>query len=273
MRSLSVGPVAIVALFAGVLALVAPGCAPHRVETVRLDTETQRARFLAALDRRESRARAVEGELGLWASARTMGDLPGVSARFVLAGPDAFRVRVGSPFGTALDAFARGDSVLVFSPHDRRALVMPDARDSIGITEIGRLGCRFWSAAWRPPAASWPGNTVEDSLRVLRWREDGDSLRLTVGSSGLPVSVVVQPRDGHPVLVRYEAWTSVEGTWWPSIARCVDEERGYEIRCRIQRVKFAGRIEPERLAIDLPERVRFVTLAELGRALRRLAPK
>jgi hypothetical protein len=257
-------------LASGLLVALA-GCAP-RIEAPRLDAESLRTRFAAALESREARGRAAEGEVGLWASARSVGDLPGVNARLLLAGPDAFRLRVSSPFGTALDAFARGDSVLVFSPHDRRALVMPAASESIGIGDIGRLGCRFWSGAWRPPAASWQHATWAESLRVLRWSEADDSLSLTLGSNGLPASVTLKSAEGRAVLVRYEAWMSIEGTWWPSIARYADDARSFEIRCRIQRVKFTPRIEPERLAIDLPETVRFVTVADLGRALRRLVP-
>lgn len=258
---------------AAFLLLALAGCARGPVEAPRLEPGSVRERYTTALAAREAQARSAEGEISLWARSSATGPLPAVSARFVLAGPGMFRVRVASLFGTALDLFAAQDSVVVWAPAQRRALVMPAAGDSIGVRGIGVLGCRFWSAAWSPPDAAWSAATREDSSLVLHWKEDRDSVHVAVGSGGLPVRVRVEPFDGKAVLARYEAWTAEEGVWWPTVATCEDDAGSFGVTCKVQRIKFQRAVDPERFRIPITDRTRIMTVAELGEAIQRIAPR
>ena len=47
---------------------------------------------------------------------------PAPQARLLLAAPDAFRLRVDSLFGTALDLAARGDSLTAYVPPRRAGM-------------------------------------------------------------------------------------------------------------------------------------------------------
>jgi hypothetical protein len=195
-----------------------------------------------------------------------------VAARLLLAAPGAFRLRVSSPFGVALDAAAARDSLVFHSPRERVALVLPAAAESIGVRDIGALGCRLWSATWRPPSTSWEEGAWEDSLWVLRWREGEDSLKLAIGSNGLPATIVVGRAGVSSITAHYPGWAAVDGTQWPARADCADDAGRFEITSRIQRVRFEARMDPERLRIEFPERTRRVTLAEVAERLARLVP-
>ena len=82
------------------------GCAPHPTGVPELGERPLRARFEQRLAARTARASA-DADVNAWARGSAMPDLPGVQARLVLAAPDAFRLRVASLFGTALDVSAR----------------------------------------------------------------------------------------------------------------------------------------------------------------------
>jgi hypothetical protein len=256
-----------------VLLLLLAGCAPRPTGTPGLDAGSMRTRFGAALERRETRGKAVDGELSLWARSRHAGSLPGVSARLLLQAPNAFRMRVSLPLGHGFDAAAGSDSMIVVAARQRAALLLPSARDSLGVGDVGALGYRFWSATWRPPTRAWSAPpTWRDSLLVLAWTEGDDSLHLALGSNGLPASVTMRPAEGRAVTAGYESWTSVEGVWWPAVATLSDEDASFEITCKTQRVTFRDGIPPDRMAVAIPDGTRRVTLGEIGRALKRYMP-
>jgi hypothetical protein len=256
----------------GLALLALAGCAPHRIAPALLEPESVRQRFERALARRVERSQAVDQEVLLWARTGAGHALPGVAARLLIAAPAAFRLRVASPFGVALDAAAAADSLVFHSPRERVALVLPSAAESIGVRDIGSLGCRLWSATWRPSRESWEGRAWEDSLLVVRWREGEDSLKLAIGSSGLPASIVVGRAGAGAITARYAGWAAVDGIQWPARADCADDAGRFEISSRIQRVRFEARMDPERLRIEFPERTRRVTLAEVAARLARLLP-
>jgi hypothetical protein len=248
------------------------GCAPHRLAPAPLEPASVRQRFERALARRVERSRAVDQEITLWARAGDGRALPGVGARVLMAAPDAFRLRVASPFGVALDAAAARDSIVFLAPRERMALVLPSAAESLGVRDIGGLGCRLWSATWQPAADAWERRTWEDSLLVVRWREGQDSLRLAIGSNGLPSAIVVGRAGEGAITARYQGWTAVEGVHWPARADCADAAGRFEIDSRLQRVRFEARMDPARLRIEFPERTRRVTLAEVAARLARFVP-
>ncbi len=245
------------------------GCAPRPVVVPELAEAPRRARFEAAIVGRTSHL-AAEAELNAWASGSKLPDLPGVQARLLLVGPDGFRMRVGSLFGIALDVSARGDSVTAYVPPRRMALTTESAGDSLGVADPGRLGYRLWSAAWVPPAAAWKSATWDDSLLMLRWMEQGDSVRLAVGSNGLPRSVAFD-REGHGgARADYLGWSTWDGVLWPSALEVADATGDYGLRCHVQNVTFRRAPDRSRLMVAVPAGAARVTRDDLRRAIARL---
>jgi hypothetical protein len=201
-----------------------------------------------------------------------MPDLPGVQARLLLAAPDAFRLRVGSLFGTALDVAARGDSFTAYVPAKQMALDTKAAGDSLGLADPGVIGYRGWSATWRPPDRAWDALVWEDSLRVLRWQEGqaGDSLRLALGSHGLPHWIEVVRDGAARVRVEYATWEAFDGTPWPSRMKVRDARGAYGLDCRIQNVQFHRQADRSRFALTVPADARRVTREDLQHAIERM---
>ena len=249
--------------------LLVAGCAPQRIGVPDLSETPRRARYEAALERRTQRV-AADAELTARVSGDALPELPGVSARLVLVAPDAFRLRVGSLFGTALEVSARGDSFVAYVPSRRMVLETGTARDSLGLGDPGGLGYRMWSAAWTPPAASWQRAVWQDSLLVLRWSEGQDSVRLAIGSHGHP-HWVERSRGSHPaVRADYVAWTVFDGVMWPSQFLIEDGRGNYGLRCKVQSVQFRRSAERGRLSVSVPEDAQRVTREDLQRAIERL---
>jgi hypothetical protein len=141
--------------------------------------------------------------------------------------------------------------------------------DSLGVRRPGSLGARLWSATWRPPERAWERAERTDSLLRLRWKEATDSVKLVVGSSGLPASVTVEGPAGR-VVARYRSWTSVEGVRWASLVEVEGEKEGWGVTGRIHRVRFVRRPEEERLRVRIPRTAGRLTMGELREALERL---
>ena len=252
-----------------VLLLLLAGCAPQRIGMPDLSVTPRRARYEAALERRADRV-AADVELSAWVIGSSLPELPGVSARLVLVAPDAFRLRVGSLFGTALEASARGDSFVAYVPSRRMVLETRTAHDSLGLGDPGGLGYRVWSAAWRPPAQAWDRAVWQDSLLVLRWIEDADSVRMAIGSNGHPHWVEMS-RDSRPgVRADYTGWNAFDGVMWPSQFVIEDGRGAYGLRCRVQSVQFRRTAERSRLSVSVPDDAERVTRDDLKRAIERL---
>ncbi len=252
------------------LLVAAPGCAPHRL-TLGTPAPTQRAeRYRVALERRAARATAVDAELLLWAEAPAGERLPGVEGRLLLAAPDAFRLRVGSLFGIALDLGARGDSISAYVPSRRSGVALDAVRDSLGLAGPGGLAFRALSATWRPPDAAWTSPAWEDSLLRVWWLEAGDTLAVTVGSAGLPARASVSRPGGPAIHVDYHGWDATGGVPWPARFTLADRDGAFRLACRVARVRFVAGADPQRLHVTIPSGAVRLSVAELREALGRL---
>ncbi len=249
--------------------LLLAGCAPQRIAVPDLAETPRRVRYEAALERRTGRA-AADAELTARVSGEALPELPGVSARLVLVAPDAFRLRVGSLFGTALEVSARGDSFVAYVPSRRMVLETASAGDSLGLEDPGGLGYRMWSAAWTPPEAAWKRAVWQDSLLVLRWSEGPDSVRIAIGSHGQPHWVERSRGDRPAVRAEYVAWTVFDGVMWPSQFEIQDGRGDYGLRCKVQSVQFRRSVERGRLIVSVPDDAQRVTREDLQRAIERL---
>src|SRR5262249_47751626 len=153
-------------------------------------------------------------------------DLPGVHARVALGAPDAFRVRVESLFGVALDFAAWGESLACYLPPRRQGVVLDAAADTLGLSAPGPLGVRVLAATCQPRDSAWARADFEDTLLVVRWREARDSLALGVGSDGLPRWAMRVDARGRVIVARYRAWRYVESASWPERMEFEDRASG-----------------------------------------------
>jgi hypothetical protein len=249
-------------------ALILASCVPHVVRPPELDRDSRAARYREALAAREGRGVAVEAQVSLWAETERA-DLPGAQARLALAAPDAFRLRVQSLFGTALDLGGRGDSLTAYLPPKRVGLALDASADSLGVSAPGALVFRALSAAWRPPAPAWAESRWEDSLLAVRWVELGDSLEMSVGAQGLPVSLTVHRADGFVGRARYRAWDRTSGVAWPSWMELEDGRASLRLTCKVRSLQFPAHPDRDRLAVRLPAEASRLTLAQLRRAIER----
>lgn len=249
---------------------VAGGCAPPQVPIAPIEPTRRAERYGVALARREAKGAAVDAQLLLWAEAPIGSRLPGAEGRLLLASPDAFRLRVASLFGTALDLGARGDSLSAYVPSRRRALMLDAIRDTLGLRQPGRLAYRALSATWRPPDDAWGRATWEDSLMRVSWLEHGDTLAIAVGSAGLPAWASLARPDGAGVRVDYPGWDLASGVAWPVRFTIEDREGAFRIAGKVERVRFPARADSLRLAVSIPPGSVRLTLAELRRTIERL---
>ena len=257
------------AALGAVLAAWLAGCAPQPVRVPELAQGPRRARFEVALAARGAQS-VADAELSAWASGTALPDLPGVEARLMLVAPDAFRLRVASLFGTALDMAARGDSFTAYVPPRRVALETATAGESLGVADPGGLGYRMWSGTWRPPDAAWRDAVWEDSLLVLRWAAAADSVRCAIGSNGLPRWVEMGRDRGRSIRADYQSWTWIGGLAWPAVLSVRDPRGAYGLRCRVRSVQFRRSADRSRLAVEVPEDASHVTREQLKRAIARL---
>ena len=253
-----------------VLILAVGGCAPHLVRVAEIAPALRAERYRLALAEREARGAAVDAQLLLWAEVPAASRLPGAEGRLLLAAPDAFRLRVGSLFGTALDLGARGDSLSAYVPSRRKGLTLDASRDSLGILRPGGLAFRALSAAWRPPDSAWPAAAWRDTLLRVWWLEDADTLAVAVGSDGLPAWATLARPGGAGGQVTYRAWDRSTGTAWPALLDLEDRGGGFRLTCKVSRVRFPARPDSLRLTVPIPAGADRLTLAGLRRALERL---
>jgi len=251
------------------LAVLAAGCAPHRVAPAFVLPETRAARFQAALADREKLGRAAVADVTLWLRTAVGGAYPAANGVLALAGPDAARLRVGSAFGTAFDASARGDSLLVVLPARRIGVAADASHDSLGVRGLSALAFHLLAAAWRPPERAWEEAAWSGSLLVLDWEEGGDSLRLAVDGNGLPARVRLRRGDGLEVRARYPRWRAGEGAAWPVEVELEDGEGRIRARCRVERLDFRAQLNPGRMAARAGDRIRLLDWPSFRQALER----
>jgi hypothetical protein len=254
-----------------VLALAA-ACAPPPVTIAPVTGGARAERYLSQLTRREQGAAMVEGAVTIWVRGFALCDtcpprrLAGLQAGFVLAWPDAFRLRVASMFGTALDLALAADSIMAYAPMQGWGVALDAAKDSLGLQQPGWLAVRLVSAGWRPPGPAWAEGTWEDGVLVARWSEAGDSVALAVDEAGKPVWAR-QWRDARRgVVVDYQRWEAVDGVAWPALFRVRTLGGAFELTCRVDHVTFPARPDRSRLAVRIPgdaERLGLDRLREL----------
>lgn len=258
-----------------VTALVA-GCAPRPVTMAPLTEGARAERYLSQLSRREQSAAMVEGAATIWSRVFALCDtcpprrLPALQAGFVLAWPDAFRLRVSSMFGTALDLALAGDSITAHAPAQRWGVALDAVSDSIGLEQPGRLAARLVCAGWRPPQPAWAGGTWEGGLLVLRWSETADSVALAIDEAGRPVRVRRWRDARRGVLVDYERWEAVDGVAWPALLKVRTLGGELDLTCRLERVRFPARPDRSRLVVRIPDDAERLGLDRLRGLLERV---
>ena len=255
-------------VMAAVLSLMA-SCAPRVVAPPPLDLGDIRARYERRLVQRLERGRGMNAGLVLWAEGR--GErLPGAQGDLTMAGPDRVRLRISSMLGTAIDLGVRGDSLLAWVPAWRTGLRVGSASESLGISEPGGLVYRVLSGNWTPPASAWDLMMRRDSLVVLSWSEDEDSLHLTVGSEGLPRRMLVSRGDQAAVEVHYRAWDQGSSVAWPSQIELLERRHDVRLLLKASQLRFPPQSDTSRLAVRIPQNADMLTLARLRNVLDRL---
>src|SRR5262249_45570898 len=149
--------------------------------------EDRQARYHVLWSERSARAVASSASMVLWVE-RSGERLPGAQADLRLAAPDRMRLRGSSSFGPAPDVGLAGDSLPASVPPRRTGLRLDAAADSLGVDALADRMVRALSATWNPPVDAWASATWNDSLLRVRWPDNGDSLELVIGASGLPRS-------------------------------------------------------------------------------------
>jgi hypothetical protein len=231
------------------------------VPVAEVGRDERRLRYERRLETRTHLAKALEADVTLWMRLPSH-RLPGAQGRLLVSGPDAFRLRIESLFGTALDLFARGDTVLAYAPGSRVAWTTSSAGDSIGIADPGRIACRVWSAGFDPPDEAWSGATFRDSLLELGWPEGGGEVRVAIGSDGLPREAAYVSEEAL-LRARYVTWHHERGGSWPSQIRLEEERRGVVTECRLTAFRFPAAIAKDRLVPRVGRDVRYVSRAEI----------
>ena len=244
-------------------------CAPHVVAPPRLEPASIAGRYRLARDARAALAAVVDAEASAWLSGDSLGDLPGVHARLALGAPDALRVRIESLFGVALDFAAWGDSLACYLPPRRVGVRFDAATAMAGVRAPGPLGVRVLAATWQPPEAAWARARFEDSILVVRWEENDDSLALGVGSDGLPDWISLHDPQGAAADARYIQWQGLERTSWPAHMEFEDRAAGMKLALRITRVERNRSPAPDRLVVRIPPGAARLEWQEIRQALLR----
>jgi hypothetical protein len=243
-------------------------CGPKTVTPPELTGGTRIERYRALLAERESRSASMSASLTLWAE-HGQDRMPGAQGDLLVAGPDRMRLRIASMFGTAVDLGLSGDSLRAYVPAWKTGLRLDSTADSLGFEALGGRMVSALCATWRPPDAAWKSAVWDDSLLRIAWLENGDSVAITVGSSGLPTQVELFQPQKFSTRARYRAWDRASGTAWPSHIELADPEHDVVMTCRATQMRFGG-VDPQRLQVHWPHGIRPLTLAELRVALDRL---
>ena len=244
-------------------------CAPHRVTGPRLEPARVADRYRAACRARAALAGGLDAEASAWLKGESLRDLPGVHARLALGAPDAFRVRVESLFGVALDFAAWGDSLACYMPPRRQGVALDAAVDTLGICAPGPLGVHVLAATWEPPDSAWARADFEDTLLVVRWVEARDSLALGVGSDGLPRWAMRVDAKGRVVEARYRAWRFVESASWPERMEFEHRPSGATLTLKLANFARSTGSAPERLVVRIPAGAERLEWSAVRRALGR----
>jgi hypothetical protein len=256
------------------MALVA-GCAPRPTVIAPVTQGTRAERYLSQLSRREQNSAMVEGVATIWPRAVALCDtcpprqLPALQAGFVLGWPDAFRLRVSSMFGTALDLALAGDSIMAYAPAQRWGVALDAVSDSLGVERPGWIAVRLVSAGWRPPQSAWAGGNWEAGLFVLRWSEAADSISLAVDESGHPVRARLWRDARRGVAIDYERWEAVEGVAWPALIKVQTLGGTIDLTFRLDHVTFRVRPDRSRFAVRIPGDAERIGLGRLRGLLER----
>jgi hypothetical protein len=254
--------------------LLLGACAPHAPVMAPLDAGGCLAAYRAGLAAREQRARMATAEATLWTRGVAPCDtcaparLPAVRADLAVLAPDGLRLRVFSLFGVAVDVALRGDSLTAYAPGAGIAVALDAVRDSLGPAEPGRWAGRLVAAAWRAPEAasrSWRDGGLE-----LRWREDADSLAVTLAADGLPREARIWREGPAGARVRYARWEATDGVRWPVSWSLEALPDGPALDCRLEHVAFAALPDPTRLVVRVPAEARRVGAEEARRLFARL---
>jgi hypothetical protein len=210
------------------------------------------ARFAARLAERRSRAAQAEGDYSVWVRRSGAEDLPGVSVRTRLAAPDAFRLRVDAMLGTAVDARAHRDTLVLDAPALGIAAVTDGGKDHSGRQDIGGWVWRAFSAGWSPPAEAWSRGSATDSAWVVSWEEAGDSLQLAVAANGLPRSARLRFPGGGGAEVRYARWASWNGVMWPARIVAAETEGRLSVTLQASSLILKGAAPSAAAALRVP---------------------
>lgn len=257
-------------MLAALALTLASGCAPHVTQLPGPDAARVPERYRAGLAARTARAAAADLVLVMWAEAPPGHKLPGAEGRLLLAAPDAFRLRVASLFGTALDLGVRGESLIATVPSKRQAVSLDAVRDTLGIANPGRLAFRTLAAAWQPPAAAWQGAVTRGAALELAWCEGADTLGLAIDREGRPTRATWTRAEGGGVRVDYRGWDGSGGVAWPARFTIADLDRSFQVACKVSRVRFAPSVDSLRLRVPIPPGFEPLTVAELRRTLERM---
>ena len=254
-------------------------CAPRPTGIAPVTAGDREARYLAGLLQRERRAVMLQGTATIWPRAFAPCDscplrrLPAFQAGFALAAPDAFRLRVHSAFGTALDLGLAGDSLMAYAPAQRWGVALDAARDSLGVSHPGALAARLVGAGWRPPGPAWARGTWSGALLVLRWSEGEDSVAVAVDEAGVPAWARVWRGERRGVLVQYGRWEPGEGVTWPALLRVRDLGGAFEFTWSLEHMGSGGAGDRSRLAVRIPDDAERLGLEQLRGLLERMGSR
>ena len=248
------------------LTLALGGCVPGPQAPPEPISGDPIARYRSSLAQREARSAAVESDVAIWVRMEGRRAIPGAQGGLLLAAPDAFRLRIASVFGTALDVGASGDSVTLYLPGRRAFARLERAADSLGIVDAGGMALRLWSGAWRAPENAFADGETEGGRRVARWREGDDSLALAVDPNGLPAWARLARRD-VAWRIEYREWGGWDGVKWPARIDAADAGGRMRLTARVQRVRFAAHPDPLRIRVRPPKDAARLFWTELRREI------
>ena len=247
------------------------GCAPRLAPPPpRLEGVPVEARFSARLAERATHVAVAEGDYSVWAHRAGGHDPPGVSMRVRLIAPDAFRLRVDALFGTAIDAAARRDTLVLDAPMFGIAAVSDAGEDRSSRQDVGGWVWRALSATWSPPAAAWTRGVAGDSTWLLSWIENGDTLALEVGSSGLPRSARIRAAGGGAT-IQYERWSRWNGILWPSRVVAADAAGRLSVMLQPSALTLKARDDSAHPPLRIPANATRMSREKLLHGIERLA--
>ncbi len=236
-----------------------------------LGPDVARARFESALRSRRVQGAEADGEVSLWLHRDGVSDRPGVSANLWLEAPDAFRMRVDGVFGAAVEAAARGDSLVVHAPVWKIGVVSDEASDPGGFGSAGSVVWSVLSGSLSPPDSAWRGARTADSATVVSWRLGGEAVTLTIAPDGLPARATVEGPGHTRWIARYERWQAFDRVMWPSHVVLGDVAGRTRATLKVQSMRIRPRGVAPLVRLRPPPRALHVTRREGIELLEQLA--